>query len=233
MISIYFAAIATGFAGSLHCLGMCGPLMAGIGAGHERWSTLHRQMLLHHLGRINGYMLFGMVFGAFGQLAMLVTVQRWLMVMAGAIILLTLLYTARPVSGQKFSQWVSRLFKMTGVRAGSNTGMYMLGLANGFLPCGLVYAAAAGAMASGSWYGGMLFMGLFGLANTPVLWLSASWKKLVPARLHLRNKLWRTIPLAIIAVFFILKGAGLGIPYVSPAFGSENHKPACCKPGNR
>jgi len=233
MISIYWAAIATGFAGSLHCLGMCGPLMAGIGARHERWGTLHRHMLLHHIGRINGYMIFGMVFGAFGQLAMLITLQRWLMVLAGIAILLTLFFAATPVSGQKFSHWVSSIFKRTGVQAGSNTGLYLLGLANGFLPCGLVYAAAAGAMASGTWYGGMIFMALFGLANTPVLWLSASWKKLVPARLHLRNKHWRTIPLAVIAVFFILKGAGLGIPYVSPAFSKEAHKPACCTPGQR
>jgi len=228
--SLYIAALITGLAGSLHCLGMCGPLMAGIGAGHQRWQTLGRQMLLHQPGRWLGYMLFGALFGAFGQAAALILLQRWLMMIAGGLILITLFVTLKPVSGKVFTSGLNRAMAFLGVGAGSHAGMFLLGVANGLLPCGLVYAAAAGAMATGTWHEGALYMLLFGMANTPVLLLASAWRRIAPASLALRSRFWRTVPLAVIAVFFILKGAGLGIPYISPAFAEETHKPACCRP---
>lgn len=229
MNSFYLAALATGLAGSFHCLGMCGPLMAGIGARHTLWSGLFRQMLLHHTGRIAGYMLIGTLMGAAGQLASLVLIQRWLMVLAGVVILLTLVFSVKTASGTAIASLMNRIGRFAGIRPGSHAGMWMLGFFNGLLPCGLVYAAAAGAMATASWWQGLLFMALFGLANAPVLMLAASWHRLAPGKLQLRSRYWKTVPLMIIGLFFILKGAGLGIPGISPAFNAEQHKPSCCR----
>jgi sulfite exporter TauE/SafE len=232
MNSFYLAALATGMAGSMHCLGMCGPLMAGIGARHCRWGSLFRQMLLHHGGRIAGYMLMGLVMGAAGQLVSLVLIQRWLMLLAGAMILLTILFSVKTVSGAVFTRMMNLVSRATGIRAGSNAGMLLLGFFNGLLPCGLVYAAAAGAMATASWWQGLLFMLLFGLANSPVLMLAASWHRVASLKLQLRSRYWKTVPLVIIGLFFLLKGAGLGIPGISPAFTGAHHKPACCRPAH-
>ncbi len=234
MNSFYFAALATGLAGSMHCLGMCGPLMAGIGAAHAGWNSLFRQMLLHHSGRIAGYMFIGVLMGAVGQLASMVLVQRWLMMFAGLVILASLLFSAKAVSGTAFARVFASVSRFAGIRAGSAAGMLLLGFFNGLLPCGLVYAAAAGAMATASWQHGLLFMALFGLANAPVLMFAASWNRLAPKPLkqYLRSKWWKTIPLAVIAVFFILKGAGLGIPGISPAFETASQKPSCCRPAH-
>jgi len=229
MNAFFVAALITGFAGSAHCLGMCGPLMAGIGAAHREWRGLFRQMLLHHSGRILGYMLIGLMMGAIGQVASLVVVQRWLMIAAGIIILATLFFSVNPVSGKAFSGVMSGISRFTGVQAGSSTGYLLLGFINGLLPCGLVYAAAAGAMATASWQYGLMFMALFGLANAPVLLMAASWHKLAPLKMQLRNRYWKTIPLMVIGLFFILQGAGLGIPGISPAFQTGSQKPSCCQ----
>ena len=183
MNSFYIAALATGLAGSMHCLGMCGPLMAGIGAAHTGWKSLFRQMLMHHSGRIAGYMFIGVLMGAVGQLASMVLVQRWLMIFAGLAILVSLLFTAKAVSGSAFARMFGSVSRFTGIRAGSAAGMLLLGFFNGLLPCGLVYAAAAGALATASWQQGLLFMALFGLANAPVLMLAASWNRLAPQNL--------------------------------------------------
>jgi sulfite exporter TauE/SafE len=179
-------------------------------------------------------MLIGVIMGAVGQLASIVLVQRWLMIFAGLAILASLLFSAKAVSGSAFARVFGSVSRFAGIRAGSAAGMLLLGFFNGLLPCGLVYAAAAGAMATASWIQGLLFMALFGLANAPVLMLAASWNRLAPQQLkqYLRSKWWKTIPLAVIAVFFILKGAGLGIPGISPAFETASQKPSCCRPAH-
>jgi len=90
-------------------------------------------------------------------------------------------------------------------------------LLNGFLPCGMVYVALFGAIAMQSAGLGVLYMILFGLGTVPmmssVVYLNSFLTK------SIRNKIQKVIPYVavIIGILFILRGLGLGIPYVSPA----------------
>ena len=102
----------------------------------------------------------------------------------------------------------------------------MIGLLNGLLPCGLVFAALAGAASTGSFLSGALFMFVFGLGTIPAMF-SLSF-----AAVHVtdgfRNKLRRAVPVfvATMALLLIVRGMGFGIPYISPAV--ENEKQVCC-----
>ena len=101
-------------------------------------------------------------------------------------------------------------------RERSYKGLFLIGLGNGLLPCGLVYLAIAGAIGAGSVSLGIAFMVCFGLGTLPMM-LLISWIGNV-FTLAIRNKMNKLIPyiIVIIGIIFILRGLTLGIPYLSP-----------------
>jgi uncharacterized protein len=106
---------------------------------------------------------------------------------------------------------------------------FTIGLLNGFLPCGLVYLAVFGAIAGGDILNGTLYMFLFGLGTIPLM-TGVVYSKgfLSPS---VKNKMKKVVPafVVIIGVLFILRGMGLGIPYISPlAQVSEITSSASC-----
>jgi len=118
------------------------------------------------------------------------------------------------------------------------SSVFMVGLLNGLLPCGLVYIAVAGALATGSVLEGVLYMFLFGLGTAPLLLATALIGNLSTAKI--RNQLSKAIPyvVVVVGVLFILRGANLGIPYISPSAEKwhpqtekveiKAHKGDCC-----
>lgn len=92
-----------------------------------------------------------------------------------------------------------------------------IGFLNGFLPCGLVYMAVFGAIATGSLLNGSLYMVLFGIGTIPLMTAAIYLGKFLNSTI--KQRIQKAIPVfvIIIGVLFILRGLGLGIPYISPA----------------
>ena len=92
-----------------------------------------------------------------------------------------------------------------------------IGFLNGFLPCGLVYMAVFGALASGDIATGSLYMLLFGLGTIPLMTSAIYLGKFLNS--SIKQRIQKIIPVfvVIIGALFILRGLGLGIPYISPA----------------
>src|SRR5699024_2937069 len=93
---------------------------------------------------------------------------------------------------------------------------FSIGFLNGFLPCGLVYVAIFGAIASGSIAGGGLYMAAFGLGTVPLMTGAIYLGNFLGVQA--RQKIRQLIPVLVIliGILFILRGIGLGIPYISP-----------------
>ena len=120
---------------------------------------------------------------------------------------------------------IGKLFKTK-----SSGSLFIIGLLNGFLPCGLVYLGLGTAAASGSALSGMTVMLLFGVGTLPVMFAVSSFFKFFP--LHFRNKAVKLVPYFAfaLAVIFILRGLNLGIPYISPKMNKADHSRAnCCQ----
>jgi len=114
-----------------------------------------------------------------------------------------------------FSGIVNRGFtKLT--KIGSPASLFLFGIVNGFLPCGFVYLALAGAVTTGSFVSGTLFMALFGFGTLPIMFATSLVGKFL--NLRLRRIINKLIPIfaIILAIVFILRGLHLGIPFVSP-----------------
>ena len=196
-----------GFMGSLHCIGMCGGLITAVSMCRPGiwWSGL----LIYQLGRITTYTLLGLLAG-FGGASLGFfdgnMLQRGLTIFAGSLMIIFALNLAGwlPDPLRRFSTWASRKSGLAGLarhasehaRAGS---WYTLGLANGLLPCGLVYAALSLALAAGNTQTASLMMAAFGLGTVPAMML-------VPSVLRKMTPTLRTSSMRIAAIMIMALG---------------------------
>ncbi len=142
-------AFALGLTGSLHCVGMCGPLMLAMGAGNGLHSALAYQT-----GRIAVYILLGALLGGLG-----LGMQLW---NAQSTVL------ARQPWFARFQLRLRSVASTFAVQGGLRAKL-VLGACNGLLPCGLVYLAVIAAANAGSPAKGAAFMLAFGLGTLPLL----------------------------------------------------------------
>jgi uncharacterized protein len=222
MIALLLSAFFLGLAGSFHCAGMCGPIAIALPLyGH----SLPRKFfggVLYNLGRTTTYGLLGALFGAIGQGFHMMGFQQVVsIVMGGGMIILAIfprLFRSRYDSQKHSFGWIGqlktlfrRLFSVRSFRS-----LFFIGLLNGLLPCGLVYIALAGAIASGTVVSGAFYMILFGLGTIPMLLFIAIMGNVIS--ISLRHKINKLIPILIILVgiFFIMRGLNLNIPFLSP-----------------
>ena len=223
-----WTAFLLGLVGSAHCAGMCGPLALALPVTGGARAKFLAGRALYNLGRITTYSLMGVLFGLLGKTFAVAGLQRGVSLGAGAVILIGLV--ASPNLGLTNAAtgligWV-KLQLAQPFRRRSLGSLFAIGALNGFLPCGLVYAACVAAVATGGVWSGAQYMAVFGLGTTPMLLaISILGQRL---QLQLRFKLQRLIPvsLALVGGLLLLRGLSLGIPYLSPDL-SAGHL-ACC-----
>lgn len=223
-----WTAFILGLFGSLHCAGMCGPLALALPATDGRPVSFFVGRLAYNLGRIVTYGALGLVFGLIGKTLGLVGVQRWVSIALGVTLLIGLFTSRKLALWGPVTRLVNWLKEKMGVllRRRSADALLVLGLLNGLLPCGLVYVACAGAIATGDLFNGAFYMLAFGLGTVPMMLAISLSGKLVP--FSLRLKLLKAVPVAIflLGALLILRGMELGIPCLSPVLSSAT--PSCC-----
>ncbi|WP_224487945.1 sulfite exporter TauE/SafE family protein [Robertkochia flava] len=213
-----------GFLGSLHCAGMCGPIAFVLPL--DRKDPLKRfiQLMGYHLGRISSYALIGLFFGLLGRGLFISGMQQRLSLVLGVLMIVAALVPVfSTFRGGKlltpFYMAVSRVKGALGERLKDRSPktLYTLGVLNGFLPCGLVYMALFGAVAMGDALSGSAYMALFGAGTIPLMSVAAYSGNFLS--LKMRTRLNKLIPVfvVLIGVLFVLRGLGLGIPYISPS----------------
>lgn len=220
---ILWTALVLGLAGSFHCIGMCGPIAFILPVDRSSKSKLFFQIFLYHFGRILSYAIIGILFGLIGKGLYLAGFQQRLTVLIGIIMVISVLIPLTVFN--KFNitkplyKTISGLKQKLGfyLNRKSNKALFSIGFFNGFLPCGLVYMALIGSIAVGNAIQGSLYMILFGLGTVPMMTAAILIGNFVS--LSLRTKIQKVIPIlvVIIGLLFILRGLGLGIPYVSPS----------------
>jgi sulfite exporter TauE/SafE len=213
-----WTAFLLGLAGSVHCAGMCGPLVLALAKVRPRTKHEWAGRLFHHLGRLLSYCLLGLALGSLSHAIVPPGFQRWLSALLGTTLLTGLLLSARaPIAGP-FFRWVALLKNSTRFLLQKNTlaSHVLMGALNGLLPCGLVYIAAAGAASTGHSWSGAAYMALFGAGTWPMmLGIHFAGQRLpLPSRFPLGGITRGAV--LVMAVLLILRGLELGIPFVSP-----------------
>lgn len=220
MNAMLVTAAVLGLAGSAHCVGMCGPIALAVPLGHARAAHWRGTVLLN-AGRLLTYGFIGAVFGTFGSGLRLAGLQQVVTITAGTILLLSVILPGalrRWLPASRFTQWLgsTRALLARNLRRTSSGAMFFTGMLNGMLPCGLVYAAALGAATMATPMEGVAYMLLFGLGTWPALFAVRLGGAAVTGRT--RSLLRKAAPALTVAValLMILRGADLGVPYLSP-----------------
>ncbi len=227
MSSYMVAALVVGLLGSLHCIGMCGPIAVALPWRGSRRAGLVAGLLLYNLGRIITYALLGVLAGLAGEVIAGAGVQQAISIILGVLLILAAILPAvlkRRLTPTGLFERVSRSVrqlwqKLLGQRAG--VSLLAIGILNGFLPCGLVYVALAVAVTSGGLVDSVIYMALFGVGTTPVMFATALAGKLVGV--GIRRWLVRLLPigLLILGTLLLLRGMSLGIPYIRGKTGGH------------
>lgn len=222
-----------GLLGGLHCAGMCGPLLLAVPRTGTSSAGFAFGRLVYQGGRILTYGALGVVCGLLGRTLLLAGIQRWLSILLGAALLAGLFVSPNFLALPWIAGRVGRLkaTMATFLRARSLPALGLLGVLNGLLPCGLVYAGCAGAAATGDGISGAAFMLVFGLGTLPVTLGIALSGQMLPAAVRLRLRHALPIGIAFMGCLLILRGLSLGIPYLSPDLSSGGA--VCCPPPTR
>lgn len=230
-----YTAFFFGLISSFHCIGMCGPIAMMLPVDRNNPTKKVTQIITYHIGRLTAYATIGLVFGLVGKGFFMAGIQQNLSIFIGIAMIAVILIPEKIFAKYNFSKPVFVLISKIKTTLGSQfrnksyKSLFTIGLLNGFLPCGMVYVALFGAIAMQNAGFGVLYMVLFGLGTVPmmssVIYINSY------LTIPIRNKIQKVIPYVavIIGVLFILRGLGLGIPYVSPSnmslFVQEN--PQC------
>jgi uncharacterized protein len=212
------AAFIIGFTGSLHCVGMCGPLAMVVPLRGNKWLAI----FTYHFSRILVYASLGLIFGLFGtQLSVLEGGQRISIVLGVALLIVfvvPVLFPKWSISGKLTGYSIglfSRLSKPA-MQSKSVWSVAVLGALNGLLPCGLIYISLAGAVSSGSAFNGALFMAAVGFGTLPAMITLMSLRQYVGSGIKRLSKFAVPVIASTLAVFLIVRGLNLDIPYLSP-----------------
>ncbi|MDC6403736.1 MULTISPECIES: sulfite exporter TauE/SafE family protein [Maribacter] len=216
------SALILGFMGSLHCVGMCGPIAFMLPVDRKNNLKKFGQISLYHIGRLLAYGIIGLVFGLLGKGLYVFGMQQRLSIAVGIVMILLVLIPAKTLNRFQLGRPVYRAISKIKSKLGqefkkkSADTFLTIGFLNGFLPCGLVYMALFGAIAMGEVAQGSLYMVLFGLGTVPLMTTAVYFSTFLKG--NAKKRIQKLIPVFVVLMgtLFILRGLGLGIPYVSP-----------------
>jgi len=189
--------------------------------------------MAYHIGRVLTYASLGAIFGLLGRQVYIAGFQRWFSIVLGVLVLSLLvqyLNNKRRLQPSVFSklqilvqQWMGQLLKDS-----RPASFLLLGMANGLLPCGMVYLAIAGALSTNQLIDGIAFMTAFGLGTFPAM-LTLSLFGFM-ASISVRNSIKKLTPFIIAAmgILLILRGLNMGIPYISPVLEASRGAAVNC-----
>ncbi len=218
-----WAGLIMGLGGSFHCLGMCGPLVLMMHGQANQRNNL--TLFLHHAGRTMAYLILGCGFYFVGKTSHWMGWQNGVAILGGLIFLLGWI----PYFQKKMIVLLDPLRKIASKHMPSENNIkhLFLGLMNGWLPCGWSISAIGAALLIQDIPGSILFIILFGIGSSPALiglvWSGERLQKKWPWIQHKSARM----AFAILGLLLILRGANLGIPFISPQVKAE--KMSCCE----
>ncbi len=219
-MSVDYLAFFMGLFGSLHCVAMCGPLLLALpSVGKSQWSKV-KNRLVYQIGRILTYGLIGFVIGFIGIGLSLKGWQQGMSLSTGVLLVIMGIFHFLGTKNSSILKIQQRLLapliKQMGYWLHRPGGNFMTGVLNGILPCGMVYMALAAALHTGNAFSGSRFMIMFGLGTLPLLLITGIAGNFIKSKMPFRLSAWLPFLFLMMGAWFILRGANLDIPFLSP-----------------
>jgi hypothetical protein len=218
-----WTAFILGLLGSLHCIGMCGPIAFMMPVDRSNSIKKVTQITIYHIGRLIAYAIIGLAFGLIGKSLYIFGIQQQLSITIGILLIVLVVIPSKSLNKFNFSKPIYKLiFKVKSklgqaLKRKTADTFLTIGFLNGFLPCGLVYMAVFASLAMLNPVKGSLYMMFFGLGTIPLMTTAIYLGKFINSTV--KNRIQKAIPIVVVLIglLFILRGLGLGIPYLSPS----------------
>lgn len=236
LLPAMIAGFSLGAAGSLHCVGMCGPLSLALPTYHLSKTKKFISLLVYQFGRIITYSMIGLVFGLAGRRIYIAGYQQWFSIGMGILILtLALLYfiQKKTIHLSLLNRFYHSVQGMIIRLLKSSTGLFgfvLMGMANGLLPCGMVYIALAATLSLPQISQSVAFMAMFGAGTLPAMMLVGYAGQMIKP--EIRQLFRKAVPvfITLMGVVLILRGLNLGIPFISPELPEAAGAVVNCRP---
>jgi sulfite exporter TauE/SafE len=218
-----------GLFGSVHCIGMCGPLAFAVPTVNNKWWLIIADKVTYNIGRIVTYSFLGLLIGFIGKQLWLSGLQQGVSLVSGLLIIMagfSRLLKIRMKDNRTVSFVLSPVTRLLNYALQHHAGHLIVGLLNGFLPCGFVYLALIGAVNSSSPLASAQFMFWFGAGTFPLMLLATISSGFIGP--VVRRRINKTMPYLMVCLgfWFVLRGLNLDIPYLSPP--THVFSPAVC-----
>ena len=219
------ALFLVGMMTSVHCVAMCGGInLAQSASAGQKGQGVLKANLLYQAGRVLSYALIGMLVGALGSvLSISDTLRGAIQLLAAAFMILMALNLLGGFD------WTRRLSlhlplglstKLAVLTQGRSS--FLIGLANGLMPCGPLQSMQLFALSTGSWTMGGLSMLAFALGTVPLMLgfgfvggkLNQRWQK--PMR-YVSAALVAVMGVSMLSSGLALTGIGVNLPTRDPA----------------
>lgn len=213
-----WTAFMIGLVGSLHCIGMCGPIALAIPYQAPTKIKTLGNILLYNSGRIITYGLIGVLPAIFGLALTLSGMQKNMSIILGAFLIIAAIFSipldqrTNAIPGiNRVYPWVASKMKSF-ISKRTKSAFFITGILNGFLPCGMVYMAVMGAITQTSMANAFLYMMLFGVGTVPLMMLMGVSGQLIS--MTWRRKVRRVIPVFMIGIgiLMIMRGVTIDLP---------------------
>ena len=208
-----------GLFGSVHCIGMCGPLAFAVPTVNNKWWLIVADKVIYNIGRIVTYSFLGLLIGFIGKQLWLSGLQQGVSLVSGLLIImagLSRLFKVRMKDNKIVSFILSPIMRLLNYALQHRAGHLIVGLLNGFLPCGFVYLALVGAINTSSPLASAQFMFFFGAGTFPLMLLATVSSGFIGQ--VVRRRINKAMPYLMVGLgfWFVLRGLNLNIPYLSP-----------------
>lgn len=222
------AALLMGFFGSLHCIGMCGPIALALPYGRFGGIKSFFARIIYQSGRLSTYAIIGLILGSLGMSLQFVSGQQFMSIVLGITLLFSVFVPMilkskiRIAQMEAFNDRIRNSFSRW-IQIDSYGAFYFSGFLNGLLPCGLVWIALASALALGNGFDSSMFMLFFGLGTLPAMLGTLFSFQLLKKRFSFSfNKFGRLITICL-GIILIVRGLNMG-NHLSPYFDFDEAK---------
>lgn len=219
-MNIAYLAFFMGLFSGLHCVVMCGPIMLALPQGNGGIMGLFKTSVLYQFGRIATYTALGFLLAAIGSNLFTEGWQNYLSLATGALLVAIgsyhLLGKSVPSIAAGQQAFIRPLLKHMGRWIARPGGYFVVGALNGLLPCGMIYMALAVAINTETALDGARFMLFFGMGTLPLLLALSFGGQAIKSKIRFSINKWLPYVFCLFGFWFLLRGANLGIPYLSP-----------------
>ena len=155
----YGMLFVTGLLTSIHCISMCGSinLVASIDSENNK---NYKRPIMYNIGRIISYTVMGGVVGLLGKVISINNIINGIIIIVASLIMFVMSLSMLGIIKVRFKFFKYKV---------KNRNPFVIGLLNGFMPCGPLQAMEVYALSTGSVLKGMLSMFLFGMGTVPLM----------------------------------------------------------------